>query len=194
MNNDKICAPPCAGSPYAKGSAGGFAAPWNPPPAALSCRGGRRTARPPFQADRIPRGSRLTEPVPLADIGDRQGIRWRKYAAPLVLFPAFLALPASLTFVSYHLAADAGGRRPDAVGLTLSLAYGVCFGLIPAGLVAGFYARAWMRRIEGLERHSENRCSTCGYDLSGNTTGVCPECGASRDRTHEPGLSSEEKS
>lgn len=117
----------------------------------------------------------------MADIGDRQGIRWRKYAAPLLLFPAFLALPAALTFVCYQVAADAVGGRPDAVGVVLSVAYGVFFGLIPAGLVAGSYARAWMRRIEGLERHGENRCSDCGYDLAGNVTGICPECGARRD-------------
>ncbi len=118
----------------------------------------------------------------MADIGDRQGIRWRKYAAPLLLFPAFLALPAALTFVSFHLAADAAGREIGGADSLLSIAYGVFFGLVPAGLVAGFYARTWMRRIEGRERRSENRCSDCGYDLSGNTTGVCPECGAGRRR------------
>lgn len=29
------------------------------------------------------------------------------------------------------------------------------------------------RSIEG-----RNRCRACGYDLTGNTSGVCPECGA----------------
>ena len=26
-------------------------------------------------------------------------------------------------------------------------------------------------------RHAPGLCQRCGYDLSGNTTGVCPECG-----------------
>ena len=35
--------------------------------------------------------------------------------------------------------------------------------------------RRWRRRRRGL-------CTKCGYDLTGNTTGVCPECGT-RART-----------
>ena len=31
--------------------------------------------------------------------------------------------------------------------------------------------RRWRRRRKGL-------CITCGYDLTGNVSGVCPECGA----------------
>lgn len=27
-------------------------------------------------------------------------------------------------------------------------------------------------------RHRRNQCVTCGYDRTGNTSGVCPECGA----------------
>ena len=28
-----------------------------------------------------------------------------------------------------------------------------------------------------LQRLLEGRCPTCGYDLTGNISGVCPECG-----------------
>ncbi len=33
--------------------------------------------------------------------------------------------------------------------------------------------RRWRRRRQG-------RCQKCGYDLAGNVTGVCPECGTAR--------------
>jgi hypothetical protein len=35
------------------------------------------------------------------------------------------------------------------------------------------------RRLRGL-------CLTCGYDLTGNTSGVCPECGRSTEVKNEP--------
>ena len=36
--------------------------------------------------------------------------------------------------------------------------------------------RRWRRRRRGL-------CLKCGYDLTGNVTGICPECGASGERS-----------
>ena len=30
-----------------------------------------------------------------------------------------------------------------------------------------------------VPRHPPGRCQRCGYDLTGNMSGVCPECGAS---------------
>ena len=35
-------------------------------------------------------------------------------------------------------------------------------------------ARGPLRRYR---RKQEGRCTSCGYDLTGNTTGHCPECG-----------------
>jgi hypothetical protein len=35
--------------------------------------------------------------------------------------------------------------------------------------------RRWRRRRKG-------KCVTCGYDLTGNVTGTCPECGTSQSR------------
>jgi hypothetical protein len=60
----------------------------------------------------------------------------------------------------------------------------------PAGLAAdtGAFAAAWGLLIFGplalvrlgrrLLRARPGLCRRCGYDLTGNTTGVCPECGA----------------
>ncbi len=35
-------------------------------------------------------------------------------------------------------------------------------------------AKHWWRTA----RHRRGRCRKCGYDLTGNVSGVCPECGA----------------
>ena len=51
-------------------------------------------------------------------------------------------------------------------------------------LGALFYAGAlavprWgLQRMRSGYRRRRNRCAHCGYSLVGNTTGVCPECGA----------------
>ncbi len=39
------------------------------------------------------------------------------------------------------------------------------------------------------KRHERGHCERCGYDLTGNTSGVCPECGSTvasnDDRSHQ---------
>jgi hypothetical protein len=36
---------------------------------------------------------------------------------------------------------------------------------------------AW-RELRRRAREASGRCVHCGYDLTGNTSGVCPECGS----------------
>ena len=61
-------------------------------------------------------------------------------------------------------------NQPGYVRLTLPL-------WVPAGLTAAMpcwwlIRRPW-RRLPGL-------CTRCGYNLTGNVSGVCPECGTDR--------------
>ena len=42
---------------------------------------------------------------------------------------------------------------------------------VPGAPLALIWGRSAVRRRRG-------RCGPCGYDLSGNTSGLCPECGA----------------
>ena len=45
--------------------------------------------------------------------------------------------------------------------------------VIPVGRLLLLFAEAWQRR----HRVRRGFCVNCGYNLTGNTSGVCPECG-----------------
>ena len=45
--------------------------------------------------------------------------------------------------------------------------------VIPVGRFLLLFAEAWQRR----HRVRRGVCVNCGYNLTGNTSGVCPECG-----------------
>lgn len=49
------------------------------------------------------------------------------------------------------------------------------FGLVGGYVVAKRMQRARLRRWQERTRHGQ--CVACGYDLRGNTSGHCPECG-----------------
>jgi hypothetical protein len=48
--------------------------------------------------------------------------------------------------------------------------------LLAALLPAGRYIGWRIRR----HRRTAGKCARCGYDLTGNVSGVCPECGKVR--------------
>jgi hypothetical protein len=48
--------------------------------------------------------------------------------------------------------------------------------VVPLIWVSIFGYQFFRRRVREL-RGVSNRCIDCGYDLTGNTSGVCPECG-----------------
>ena len=45
------------------------------------------------------------------------------------------------------------------------------------GAAVGPFGRRWWRGRLGQRRVLDNLCPHCGYDLTGNVSGVCPECG-----------------
>ncbi|HPF41457.1 MAG TPA: hypothetical protein P5081_22140 [Phycisphaerae bacterium] len=76
-------------------------------------------------------------------------------------------------------------RNPDTGQLAMSVArYKYAFPdvtlvAIPcavAGLIVAFAVRALTVRIMG-RRLLVGHCASCGYDLQGNESGLCPECG-----------------
>jgi hypothetical protein len=42
------------------------------------------------------------------------------------------------------------------------------------------------RAIRGRRRRLRGRCESCNYDLTGNMSGVCPECGVAIKRLNSP--------
>lgn len=54
------------------------------------------------------------------------------------------------------------------------IAAGVWIAAITLGVLIGYLSR----RLDQPRRWAaEGKCTTCGYDLTGNVSGTCPECG-----------------
>jgi hypothetical protein len=49
------------------------------------------------------------------------------------------------------------------------------------GAVAASEAVLRVHRRRRRKRERSGRCAACGYDLTGNVSGICPECGMSVD-------------
>ena len=43
----------------------------------------------------------------------------------------------------------------------------------------------WLTKWNKRPKLGPNSCTDCGYDLTGNETGVCPECGVDAEITSE---------
>jgi hypothetical protein len=64
---------------------------------------------------------------------------------------------------------------PETIVWGLSLPFWMPFTLFAAYPVVVFGRVLWKRTPAWRRRHG--LCARCGYDLRGNTSGVCPECG-----------------
>jgi hypothetical protein len=54
----------------------------------------------------------------------------------------------------------------------------------PAAVLAWLVGRGWRRREA---RRRAGRCERCAYDLTGNVSRVCPECGMAAGAGHVSG-------
>ena len=61
-------------------------------------------------------------------------------------------------------------------GLGASLVFFTYWGLLT--LLAILTFKSTVERRRRMRRLQEGLCINCGYDLTGNVSGVCPECGA----------------
>jgi hypothetical protein len=71
-----------------------------------------------------------------------------------------------------------------ALGSLAELVFGIAAIFIPLLMVIG----AWMLFLGGLtvcfaSRHRPGHCHCCDYNLTGNVSGVCPECGTAVEKT-----------
>ena len=87
--------------------------------------------------------------------------------------------PVGIAYATVDYVAD-GSRRRRALYLPHWL-----FAAVAA------LAPAWRLRhaLRSRRRLAAGRCPACGYDLTGNTSGVCPECGTTCRGTRPPELS-----
>jgi hypothetical protein len=111
--------------------------------------------------------------------------RLRNFAWTAVFWTALAAMAVAGLAVGFDL-------RPNwlvmvATGVTFSFIVGYCcwhdFHVMRATLWSWRY-RWWARRMGRFsalqdERRSRGLCPSCGYDLTGNVSGTCPECGSS---------------
>ena len=78
------------------------------------------------------------------------------------------------------------------VGCVLALIFGLSFAfdrlglphefLVPTAFLALLVPVVFMgffKRLRKRPRYSAGHCRVCGYNLTGNVTGICPECGTS---------------
>jgi hypothetical protein len=67
----------------------------------------------------------------------------------------------------------------ESVWLVIFVGAAVCVAILWVGaLVRGVLrAREGVRLLRGHRRLRRGCCPACGYDLTGNTSGTCPECG-----------------
>ena len=99
---------------------------------------------------------------------------------------AVLQTPRALLVVSVGLlvlvtaGSVAAALTSPSPAVCVALAVGVCAAAVGAGTAAVRYV---LERPEEMrrERMRATKCPQCGYDLRGNVTRVCPECGACVD-------------
>lgn len=106
--------------------------------------------------------------VPAIRKGQRPSVAFDAVVLGMAGLVAWMATRSAVFFASYSVGWM--GRRTTEL-LMLYLPVGAAV-VVP--LLLAYYVRrphAPLRRAFGL-------CAACGYDLSGNQSGVCPECGA----------------
>jgi hypothetical protein len=106
---------------------------------------------------------------------DRRLIQLLRHASPTGIEPYELIWRRPLSRRAGSVAVTMYGLRCRA-GLPVAL-------LIVLPAVGVVVDRAWMRIQH--KRKRRGLCAECGYDLTGNTTGVCSECGGAAVRVTE---------
>lgn len=94
------------------------------------------------------------------------------------MLATFIGMVALFTFFSASVLQERFGVSSDSVLGLVALGF---LGLAIAFPISCVLVAVYYSLREGMaHKHGENPiCWKCGYDLTGNVSGVCPECGAS---------------
>ncbi len=104
--------------------------------------------------------------------------RGRGRAVPMLRF-AMVPIVASLVIAGYNLRQRALAHAPTGPGASQLAVLGIVLALSPivygvtGSLLLYLHVRRWRRMCR------TGVCERCEYDLTGNVSGVCPECGRS---------------
>jgi hypothetical protein len=69
------------------------------------------------------------------------------------------------------------------IGVSLAAGIATLFTLVALRYVCLIFR--WLPRQDRWQRSSQGLCTRCGYDLRGNCSGTCPECGTTLDRIEQ---------
>lgn len=106
--------------------------------------------------------------------GSRRAIKW---ALALVIYYMVLSAAFSLTALTGHSAAiRLSGRSLSKEEIPWLVASMIAVFLW--AMVNALFLRQALLEEKREARRRSGLCVTCGYDLTGNITGRCPECGA----------------
>jgi hypothetical protein len=91
----------------------------------------------------------------------------------------FRVVLSTVTALGCAILVSYGGLRVRSLDLGSALVFGVGGGMVThlMGLIVSGLADLFLKRLRRFVNPQE--CRTCGYDLTGNTSGTCPECGTS---------------
>jgi hypothetical protein len=121
---------------------------------------------------------------PRWDVSLSDGTLWTSLSVRERRFPAIPELPVSaadwrpplIERVPFHLSLGWPGVWKEPHGVTIVLPLWLLFAVVACPTAVAWHFSA--RRLQADE------CAKCGYSLTGNVSGVCPECGAEiGDRT-----------
>ena len=101
----------------------------------------------------------------------RGAVGWRPMRDALIAFPCSVFLGA--LFAWHAGPSPAGFRAAVAIAAVMAAAWIAWIVLERPKVLAK--ERSLRRQV----RRANGQCQDCGYDLTGNVSGVCPECGAS---------------
>jgi hypothetical protein len=103
----------------------------------------------------------------------RRNPKWKSLAVAALFFPIFLLLAGFIMRAVLIGLGDAGvplGELDENVLLGILIAIAVVLAYLPSRMI---YSGLRWELVENDGRF----CLKCGYDLTGNVSGRCPECG-----------------